>query len=132
MQLGLRSLDRPHVCEVIGRVAPATVVAELSVMHIISPVTVTAAVAELLLHRERPPVAVFAGHHRMCAIEHKVSLQVVIELPLQPVDRVVAAGAARIKATVMTVVFQMTVDASRRRVVEDLGLMTGVTLGIRM
>ena len=68
----------------------AAVEAELAVVNVIGAMTIRTAAAEPRLLGHRAPVAAFAGNVPMRTVENEAGLRVVIELPLRPVDRVVA------------------------------------------
>lgn len=70
--------------------AAATVESEFTVVNIIGAVAVATSLTDARLHFERLPVASLAGNVRVCAIQREICLPVVIETPLQPVNRVVA------------------------------------------
>lgn len=77
----------------------ATVETELTVMDVIGAMTVGATAAESRLQGHRAPMAALTGDVAMCAIENEAGLGIVIELPLRPVDRVVAQRAIVVEAT---------------------------------
>lgn len=95
------SLDRPHFCERLGGVATATVQAEFAIVNIICAVTVTAALTDSCLHIEGLSVTALARDIGVRAVEHEISLPVVIKTPLHPVNRVMARRAVIAEAPVV-------------------------------
>ena len=73
--------------------ASAAVEAEFTVVDVVSAMTVGAAASEPHLGRDRATVAGLARHIAVRARQFEFGLSVVIKLPLQPVDRVVAHSA---------------------------------------
>jgi len=71
-------------------VTTATIKTELTVVDVIGAMTVRTTAAESRLLRHRAPVTARTGNVPMCAIENEAGLRIVIELPLRPVDGVVA------------------------------------------
>lgn len=109
--------------------APA-VVSEVAVVDVVGPMTIAAALAELGLPGERPPVAALAGHAGVRACERKAGLGVVLELPAQPVDGIVAARAIAGEPAFMLIVVCMAVDTVSRRSLKYPGLVAVVALGL--
>jgi hypothetical protein len=71
-------------------------------------------------------VAILTGNVRVCAIQREICLPVVIETPLQPVNRVVARGAVVLEATVVRIVFAVASHTIFRRVIEYVRLVTRI------
>ena len=68
----------------------ATVETELTVVDVIGAMTVGTTATESGLQGQRTPMAACTGNVPMCAIENEAGLRIVVELPLRPVDGVVA------------------------------------------
>ena len=98
--------------------------AEFAIMNIVIAVTVRALLPEPCLAGQRLPVASFTTDIGMRSVERKLRLRSVIELPLFPVNGVVAARACFAESTVVGIVVTMTVDALFRRVPEYVGFVT--------
>lgn len=99
--------------------AASAVEPELAVMNIVGTMTIAAALAKACLCCERLPVAGFASHLGMSAIENEVGLQVVVELPLLPIDRIVATVAALIEPALVGIIVAMAITAGHWRIGED-------------
>ena len=84
--------------------APATVRAKLIVVNIVGTMTTTAIRADCLHLAECASVTVVAGNIDMSAIQLELGLQVVIENPQFPSDRVVAGIATAGKVAAMWIV----------------------------
>ena len=100
--------------------------AELSVVNIIGAMTVAAAAAKTRHRGKRLPVAVIATNSCVRAVQREIGLHIVIELPLQPVNRVVARGAVVLEATVVRIVLAMTIHTIPRRILEYVRLVTRI------
>lgn len=98
--------------------------AELSVMNIICAMTVAAAAAETRHRGKRLPMAAIAADTGMRAVQRESGLQIVIELPLQPVNRVVARGTVVLEATVVRIVFTVTIHTIFWRIFKYVRLVT--------
>ena len=109
--------------------APA-VVSEVAVVDVVGPMTIAAALSKLGLPGERPPVAALAGHAAVRTRERKAGVGVVIELPAQPVDGIVAARTIGCEPAFVGIIVRMAVDAGSRRILEDPRLMAVVALGL--
>jgi hypothetical protein len=83
--------------------------AELSVVNIIGAMTVAAAAAQARHRGKRLAMAAIAADTGVRAVQRESRLQIVIELPLQPVNRIVARGAVVLEATVVRIVFAVTI-----------------------
>jgi hypothetical protein len=101
-------------------VATATIEAELAVVDIICAVAVATPLPDRCLHGQRLAVAALARDVHVRAIEPEVRLPVVIEAPLEPVDRVVAHTAVLAETPVMRVLFAMAFHAPGGRIAEDV------------
>ena len=112
--------------------AAAAVEAELAVVYVVGTVTVAAATALALHGGKRLAVAGVAGRVAVRAGEREPGPQVVIELPGQPVDRVVAGGAIVAVTPLVGIVVAVAVDANLRRVAENVGLMAAVAGSVGM
>ena len=106
--------------------ATPAVRAELSVMNIICAMTVAAAAAEARHRGKRLAMAAIAADTGVCAIQRESRLQIVIELPLQPVNRVVARGTVVLEATVVRIVFAVTIHTIFWRILEYVRLVTRI------
>lgn len=113
--------------------AAATVESELAIVNIIRPVAVAAAIAESQLHLERLAVAALARDSRVRAVQGEAGLLVVVEPPLSPVDRVVAAGAVLAEATVVWIFVAVAAGAIVGCVAEHVRVMAlrALELGVR-
>jgi len=107
--------------------------AELAVVYVISAMTIGTATPQPGLSGEGTPVAGVALHVEMRALQHKIGLPVVIELPLQPVHRVVAQGAVVREAVLVWIAVAVALDTFRGRIAENMGLVAGIALlvGVR-
>ena len=54
-------------------------------------------------------MAVIAADTDVCAVQRESCLHIVIELPLEPVNRVVARSAVVLEATLMRIVLTVTI-----------------------
>ena len=106
--------------------ASAAVEAELAIVNIIGTMAVGAAASEPHLSRDWAAVAGLARHVAMRAGEFEVSLRVMVELPLQPVDRVVTQSAVVREPAGMRIDFGMTFAALDRCLLEYMCLVTRV------
>ena len=106
--------------------ASATVKAEFAVMHVIGPVTVRTAAAQPGLCGQRSSVTSLAAYLEMCAAQLEIRLTVVIELPLQPVDGVVAQGAVIREAVRVRVFLTVAFGTLDRRVAEDMRIVARI------
>jgi len=95
-------------------------------MNIIGAVTVTAAATETRHRGKRLSMAVIATNSCVRAVQREIGLYIVIELPLQPVNRVVARGAVVLEATVVRIVLAVTIHTFLRRILEYVRLVTGI------
>lgn len=94
--------------------------AELAVVHVIGAMTIGAAAAQPGLSGQGTPVARVAWHVEMRTLQRKVGLPVVVELPLQPVHRVVAQGAVVRVAVLVRIAIAVAFDTLRGRVAENM------------
>lgn len=100
--------------------------AELSVMNIICAMTVAAAAAEARHRGKRLAMAAIAADTGVRAVQQELRLQIVIELPLQPVNRVVARGAVVLEATAVRIVFAVTIHTISWCILEYVRLVTRI------
>jgi len=105
--------------------APA-IRAELSVVNIIGAMTVAAAAAETRHRGQRLAMTAFAADTGVRAVQWESRLQIVIELPLQPVNRIVARGAVVLEATVVRIVLAVAIHTIFRRILEYVRLVTRI------
>ena len=103
----------------------AAVEAELAVVNVVGAMTIRTAAAESRLLRHRSPVAVFARNVPMCAGEDEAGLGIVVELPLHPVDRVMAESTVVDEAACMRIDVAMAVDTGLGYFAKNTGLMAG-------
>lgn len=96
----------------------SAVEAEFTVVHVIGAMTIGAAASQPGLSSQRAAVAGFALHVEMRALQRKAGLPVVIELPLQPVHRVVAQGAVVREAVLVRIAVTVAFDTLRGRIAE--------------
>ena len=112
--------------------APVAVETEFTVVDIIRAMTIGAPAPQPGLRRQGTAVTAGALNFEMCALQDKVRLPVVVELPLQPADGVVAEGTVLRKAVLVGVGLSMALDALGRRVAENMRVMTRVALLVRV
>lgn len=98
--------------------ASTAVEAEFAVVYVIGLMTVGTAAAQPVLRGKGAPVTAVARHLQMRALQGKVRLPIVIELPLQPVHRVVAQGAVLREAVRMGITVAVALDAFHGGVAE--------------
>ena len=102
--------------------------AELSIVNIIGAMTVAAAATQARHRSQRLAMAAIAADPVMGTVQRESRLLIVIELPLQPVNRIVARGAVVLEATVVRVVFSVAFHAIVGRILEYVRLMTRIAL----
>jgi hypothetical protein len=101
-------------------------------MDIVGAVAGMTATINGLHFRQRASMAVITGDLDVSALQWKVGLNVVIENPDVPRDRVVACAAAIIEMPVMRIIFLVTGNAVHFYVSENLGGMTLFAFGLPM
>lgn len=106
--------------------AAAAVESKFAIMDVVGTVAVSAAPSKLRLDTQRLPMAGFAGEFDVSTVKDEVRLQVMVELPLLPVDRVVAPGTVLVESAAMWIVLAMTLDAGSWRIPENLRFVTVV------
>ena len=99
-------------------------------MHIIRAVTVRTAIAGLFHRRKRTTVAVVAGYVDVGAMQLEVCLNIVIEQPQVPRDRVVTRLAVVFERAIVCVVFKMAADTLTIGVGEYLTLVASIAFTI--
>ena len=99
--------------------------AEFPVVYVVRTVAIATAAPKLAQRSQRLPMTVGTGNRGMRAVEQKICLAVVVELPLVPVHGVVTVGTIVAVATLMRIFLEMTVHACRRRIAEYAGLVAG-------
>ena len=109
--------------------ALSTVRAELAVVDIIRPVAVRALATQLLLGGQGTPVAAFTRDVRVRTVQRKIRSGIVVEMPLLPVDRVVAGRADFSEAPLVLVVVPVAVDALLGCIAEHMSLVAVGALG---
>ena len=92
--------------------------AEFTVVHVIGAMAIGAAASQPGLSGQGAPVAGVALHVEMRTLQRKVGLPVVVELPLQPVHRVVAQGAVVREAVLVRIAVAVALDTLRGRIAE--------------
>ena len=112
--------------------ATLTVGPELAVVDIVGQMAIRAIAPKTRLVSERPAMTGFAVRIGVCARQGEVSLQVVIERPLRPGDRVVAETAVGAEEAVVRLVVPVTIDTRLRGVAENMRIMAGIALGLFM
>ena len=105
--------------------APA-IRAELSVVNIIGAMTVAAAAAKTRHRGKRLAMAAIAADAGVRAGQWKLRLQIVIELPLQPVNRIVARGAVVLEATVVRILLAVAIHTIFGCILEYVRLVTRI------
>ena len=83
--------------------AAAAIFSEFSFMYVVRAVASTATSIDGLDSIQRDPVTIITGNRDLGSRNRKIRLQVVIECPLFPTNRVVALGTGPIKITAMRV-----------------------------
>ena len=110
----------------------AAIKTELTVVDVIGAMTVCATAAESRLPGHRASMAAFAGHVPMCTIKNEAGLGIVIELPLRPIDGVVAKRTIVVEAPCVRIDFAMAFDTAFGCVVKHLCLVAGIALRFGM
>lgn len=110
----------------------AAVEAELAIVNVIGAMAIGTAAAESRLLRQGAPVTALATDITVRAVENEAGLRIVIELPLRPVDRVMAQRAILIETACMGVHFAVAVDTVLWRVAKDLRFMAGIAFRLGM
>jgi len=87
--------------------ASPTVESEFTVVYVIGTMAVAAAVAELHLYFERPAMTGFARYVLVRTFKRKIGHGIVIESPLLPLDRRMAASAVLLEASLVAIVVRM-------------------------
>jgi len=108
--------------------AAATVGSELAIVDVVGTMTVGAVLAQTRLRSERLAMAAFARDVRVRAVERETRLRVVVELPLLPVDRVMAKEAVLAKPPLVRVIVAVATDAVIRGILEYMRVVTLATL----
>lgn len=106
-----------------------TVVAKVTPMNIVAAMTICATGRKLDRRSCDHSVSMttVAIQAIVGAVERKVGLDVMIELPGEPVDRHMALGAIFAKPRLVHIVFEMTIDALLRRIQKRVGRMAVLT-----
>jgi len=100
--------------------------AELSVVNIIGAMTVAAAAAKTRHRGKRLAMAALAADAGVRAVQWEACLQIVIELPLQPVNRIVARGAVVLEATVVRILLAVAIHTIFGCILEYVRLVTRI------
>lgn len=103
--------------------AATTIGAELAVMHVVSAMTVAAVVVDGLDFRKRAPVTLGTGDVGVTAHQREIRLNVVVEIPRLPADRVMARVTALVEIAIVVVVLEMARDAGAVGIGERLVFM---------
>lgn len=85
----------------------AAIRAELTIVDIVRTMTAATAAIDHLHVGQRTAVAALAAHVGVCALQRKFCLDIVVEGPEIPCDRVVAGIAVFCKSSFMAVVLRM-------------------------
>ena len=96
----------------------AAVETEFAIVNVIGTMTVGASASQPRLRNQGPPVTAVAWNFKVRALQGKVRLPVVVELPLQPVHGVVAQGAVLREAIRVRIAVAMAFDTLRGCVAE--------------
>lgn len=112
--------------------AAAAVESEFAIVDVVGTVAVTATPSESCLDTQRLPMAVVAGDVDVSTVKDEVRLQVMVELPLLPVDRVVARGTVRVESATMRIVLAMTLDAGSWCIGKDLRVVAFIAFDVRV
>ena len=110
----------------------AAIEAEFAVMNVVRLMTVGTSASQPRLRGEGPPVAGVALNFEMSALQGKVRLPVVVEMPLQPAHGVVAQGAVLREAIRMRIAVAMAFDTLRGCVAEYVRCVTRIALLVRV
>ena len=113
--------------------AAATVGAELAIVHVVRFMAVAAASTQSCHRFQILTMTTLAADTGVCAAQRKICLQIVVESPLVPTDRVVARGAIALKTTMVWIVLSMAVHTGVGGVLKNLCFMTRVAflLGVQ-
>ena len=109
-----------------------TVRTKFSVVNIIRPVAVRAAIARLLHRRKRTAVTAIAGDLDMRAMQFEIRLRIVIKQPQVPSDRVMAHLTVVLENAMMGIVVVMATGTIAASVGELLCGMAVVALDFVM
>ena len=112
--------------------APSAVGSKFAVVNVIAAMAAAAVRSQARLNDQWLPMAGFAGDIDVCAFEGKCGLHIVIKLPLQPVDRVMAGSAGVSESPLMRILLPVTVDAGSWRILEYVGIMATLAFHFRM
>ena len=99
---------------------PAAVEAELAVVYVVGSMTVRAPAPQPGLCGEGAPMTGVALHVEVRALQGEVRLPVVVELPFEPVHRVVAQGAVLREAIGVRIAFAMALGTLHGCVAENM------------
>ncbi len=105
---------------------------KFAVMDVVQLMTVRAVTTQLRMGSQWSAMAGLAGNLRMRPVQDKARLQVVVEEPLLPVNRVVACRAVRAESAVVRVVCCMAVHALLRCVAEHMRIMAVAAVNVRV
>ena len=98
----------------------AAVETEFAVVNVIGTMTVGASASEPRLRNQGSPVTAVAWNFEVRALQGKVRLPIVVELPLQPVHGVVAQGTIFREAVCVWIAVPMALDTLRGRVAKNM------------
>lgn len=112
--------------------ATAAITAEFSIVNIVRPVAVAAAGAQFQHFWQRLAVAIVAGYVDVRADNLEICLRIVVKMPLQPVNRVMAGRTIGVEATLVLVVISVAVDALLRGILEHMCFVAGFAVGFGM
>ncbi len=77
-------------------------------------------------------MAVIAANSFVRAVQWEIGLYIVVELPLQPVNRVMARGAVVLEATVVRIVLTVAIHAILGCILENLRFVTSIAFLVAM
>ncbi len=105
---------------------------KFAVMDVVQLMTVRAVTTQLRMGSQWSAMAGLAGNLRMRPVQDKARLQVVVEEPLLPVNRVVACRTVRAETAFVRVVRRMAVHALLRSIAEHVRFMAVAAVDIRV
>lgn len=110
--------------------AAATVRAEFTVVDVIGAMAIGTAIAGFPHRRQRTAVAALAGNIQVGSVQFEICLNIVIEQPQVPGNRVVTGLTVVLEYTVVRIIFEMTADTFAVRIAEQLRVVTGIAFDI--
>ena len=126
------SLQHPHILERLCRVTSLAVSTEFSIVHVVASMAFAASDRQLDHVHDGLPMTVIARNRNMRAIELEIRLQVVVEEPDPPIDRIMATLAGVAESAVMGLIFGMAIHAGGLDVFEYLRRVAGIAFFVNM